>query len=531
MLLFLALASGIYYFFWHGLRFLNADNYFGQSLLYFVYEMYLLILIFLVAMSTMINGLFRFFKSDDDAWVASTPRFDVITTQLFLNASWHALWPFLIIALPLIFALHKALNLSLLGLIINITSAALLTILITSASLIALIALAYLIKIINKYLSFVHLNIKTLAIAVFIFVSLLLLSTVSGGLQNDLVQMFEAKNLSQGQAGIEAIIDNFKFLPSHLLASSLYYWQTDNTLSMLNYHAELWFFAIILLGLWFYCAPRLINLWTAFRTNDQTLAARQQNTTAHIKKPARFIGGIYHSLVKKEAIVFYRNSRGLMWFSFLLFFWIIQTMINISLSNNIQGYDLDISSTPTLVQAIQILTAVYFISAFALRFVFPAFSQERRTLWILSSAPIDWKKVFYAKLVFYNLLFLFIGLLIAYINLTTLLIPGTVIAETMFLFFIMIIFIVTLSLSLGMIFPNFETDNPSALGTSLPGLFLIFISLLSGGLSVWTFYLKLIGFSNIYYYSFLTLLIIALVTLVLIAPRRYAKLDKVKVID
>ena len=298
---------------------------------------------------------------------------------------------------------------------------------------------------------------------------------------------------------------------------------------MLSYHAELWLLVIVFVSTWWLISPKLINVWSAFKTSHQPRESRNKVTKIRAKKPARFTGGIYNSFITKEAIVFFRNSRGLMWFSFLLFFWLIQTLININLSENIQNYQLSFASTPVLIQVMQLLTAVYFISAFALRFVFPSFSQEQKTVWILASAPIDWKKIFYAKLVFYNLIFIFLGLLIAYVNLNTLALSMTAIAEIMILFLAMIIFIITLSLSLGMIFPNFETDDPSALGTSLPGLGLIFTSLIFGSLSAWTLYLKLIGFTDIFYYGFILLLFLAVAMLIFFAPRRYATLDKVKV--
>jgi hypothetical protein len=447
-----------------------------------------------------------------------------------MNSTWHALWPFMIICLPLVFALRNTLNLSFFGLIINIISALLLTVLTVIVSLIILSLLATLIKKANQYFSFIHLSIRTLAIAIFIFISLVLLLVVATGMQHDLINMLQAENLEQGQAGIKQIVDNFQFLPSHLLASGLYYWQTGNIILMLSYHLELWLLVILFTAIAFYFSPYLIHLWSAYKTSYSPSESRVQASRIRSKKPARFVGGIYHSLVKKEAVVFIRNSRGLLWFSFLLLFWLLQTLINMNLSNSLRSHELSFASTPVLIQVMQLLTAVYFISAFALRFVFPSFSQERRTVWIMSSAPIDWKKVFYAKLVFYNLIFIFLGLIITYANLNSLALPIPAIFEIMILFFVMIIFTVTLSLSLGMIFPNFETDDPSALGTSLPGLALIFISLIFGSLSAWSLYLKLIGFTDIFYYGFISLSLIAIIILIFFAPHRYAKLDKIKVI-
>jgi uncharacterized membrane protein len=62
----------------------------------------------------------------------------------------------------------------------------------------------------------------------------------------------------------------------------------------------------------------------------------------------------------------------------------------------------------------------------------------------------------------------------------------------MSLFVTTVIFIVTLALTLGALFPSKETDDPEAISTSMSGLFFTALALIYGGLSAGMLYLTLI---------------------------------------
>jgi Zn-dependent protease with chaperone function len=61
----------------------------------------------------------------------------------------------------------------------------------------------------------------------------------------------------------------------------------------------------------------------------------------------------------------------------------------------------------------------------------------------------------------------------------------------------MILFLVTFGLGLGAIFPNFDSDDPEVISTSLPGLAFIFGSLFYGGVGAYLFYGFLMGNATI----------------------------------
>jgi ABC-2 type transport system permease protein len=135
----------------------------------------------------------------------------------------------------------------------------------------------------------------------------------------------------------------------------------------------------------------------------------------------------------------------------------------------------------------QFAVITYFVSMFVLRFAFPAFSSERRTAWILGAAPLDLSMVFTAKLRFFTILFSTLAVLFALLN--TLLAPfsATLITALLLLLCIATLFLTTYGLSLGAIFPNFESDDPETLSTTMPGLGFIFGALLYGALGASAF--------------------------------------------
>ena len=135
--------------------------------------------------------------------------------------------------------------------------------------------------------------------------------------------------------------------------------------------------------------------------------------------------------------------------------------------------------------------------AFALRFVFPSFSVEKKTLWILESAPLTFRKIFLSKYAFYTSLFLVVGLLMEYINILILRVSFISASYSLFLFISAIIFIITLALSMGAIFPSQDSDDPEAVSTSMSGLFFTALSLLYGAISTFILYKVLLGSSTV----------------------------------
>jgi ABC-2 type transport system permease protein len=227
----------------------------------------------------------------------------------------------------------------------------------------------------------------------------------------------------------------------------------------------------------------------------------------------RFMGGRTVALFKKEALVSIRNPKGMLWFAFLFFIWLAQIGTNLILNSNMQRYGTDMGQKLALLQTLQFVIAVYFICSFTLRFVFPAFSLEKKTAWILASAPVNFGKIYFGKYLFYSVFFVAIGVLMSYINISILNLPLSYAAYSMLLFISVVVFIVTLGLSMGAIFPNYETDDPEVISTSMPGLFFTGLSLIYGALGAVVLYYGLLGgnVSGLLFFVIMTFILIAII--------------------
>ncbi len=527
-LVFTAVGIGIFLFFREGLSYIKADSYFGQALSYFVYEMYLIIFIALVVMSALINGIFRWFKRGHDSWLMGSPRFDLLPKHVFVTVCLESLWPFLVIVIPLVFALDRVFPVSGSGAALIAIGAICLVVFMAGSTMFLLAGSGTVLRLLALKWPRFRLSLRKLAFLVMVIMGLALWFVWRHSIDADLVRMFHAQDLARGSAGLDMIRDNFLVFPSHFLASALFSWQSGNSLLMLMYVAALLFLAAAVTVAWWIVSPWLLPLWvemqagTAVPTGGKT-AVR----TAHGVN-FTFRGGLGRALFGKEAIVFFRNTRGIMWFLFLVVIWLIQAAVNLTVSRNTKAYELEFATLPAIIQIMQYLTAVYFVSAFVLRFALPSFSAERRTAWLLASAPVNWRRVYLAKLAFFSLAFVAIGMVIGYANIAILDIPTGTAMISYITFLGAILFITTLGLSLGLMFPNFDTDDPSALGTSLCGLGFIFGSLVYGaigaGVLLFTFsgaaYWPVIGF-----WAVTAGLILLLIK---IAPQRLERIDFVR---
>ena len=198
------------------------------------------------------------------------------------------------------------------------------------------------------------------------------------------------------------------------------------------------------------------------------------------------------ALFKKEALVSTRNYKGVLWFLFLFLIWLAQIGANVILSHNVARYETDISAKIATLQALQFIIAVYFMSSFTLRFVFPSFSVEKKTAWILASAPLSFRRIFFGKYLFYTVFFVILGVIMSTINSNMLHLSFTYAFYSILLFIITTIFIVTSGLSIGAIFPSTETDDPEVISTSMSGLSFTALALIYGAISAGVLYMTLL---------------------------------------
>jgi hypothetical protein len=239
-----------------------------------------------------------------------------------------------------------------------------------------------------------------------------------------------------------------------------------------------------------------------------------------VRKSYHFNGGRTMALFTKEALISSRNWKGISWFLFLALIWLIQIGANVIMGHNIQKYQPDVSEKTILLQVIQFIIAVYFISSFTLRFVFPSFSAEKKTAWIVGTAPLNFKKIFFGKYFFYTLFLVVLGL---FMNTVNTLVLGLTFVPALYatvLFVVTIVFIVTFGLSLGVLFPSTETDDPEVISTSMPGLFFTAVSLIYGAIADLVLYVTLEHGTFGYLVLYLVITVACIVGMLIETPAR-----------
>ncbi len=516
----LFLASGIYFFFFAALRYIDfvIEEELRLPITLFIYENFLLIISFVILFSSLIFGIFHLFRSKNDSWLIASPGFSIFPNFVFLQNMASSAWPMFIIFLPGMLAFTSFFSVTIFGFLAVTLSVVLLLVTITSFSLSLLVILGHLYYTLSKKISFITFNFKGYISILFLTFITFVYSVWNSLKDIDLVLLFKAEDISR-VISLDEIGSYFRMLPSHPFAELLLGLQSKSLGTAAWSLFALSIYAMATFTLWLIVKKLYYPVWQRFQEGDEGGLSSDNSHNPFAAKTFLFTGGKTVALFKKEALVLSRNSKGIMWFLFLFLIWLAQIGSHIILEKNIQKNTPDLTTSLVILESFEFLIAVYFICAFTLRFVFPSFSMEKKLVWFLGSAPINFNKIFISKFIFYTALFSFIGLLMTSISSSVLALSIDHALTTMILFISATVFIVTLGLTLGALFPSLETDDPEIISTTMPGIFFTLISLIYGSLSTYILYQGLLAKTNssVIIFSAFTLMITAV--LVLVTPK------------
>ncbi len=397
-----------------------------------------------------------------------------------------SLLPFLILFIPATFAFNKTYGLGSTSLLAITLSVILFLAIVNSLTLSALLFLTLVYYKLTQKIKGLKFSLGGLVRVIIATVSLFTGAMWAIIKSLDLVQVFKA-DIESESVSVTNIAGYFDFLPTHPFAMELLSWQNNDQALALYYFAILGVCAVGSLFVWWKFSPVFYQLWQKFQEGEgASLLASSEITRKGFVY--RFNGSQTAVLFKKEMLSTSRNFKGVLWFVFLLTIWFLQIGTNTVLGFNIGRHQSDITLKIAILQSLQFIIAIYFICSFSLRFVFPAFSVEKRTAWILGSAPLNFRKIFFGKYFFYVTSFTILGASMSYVTISVINIPLVYSIYTIASFVIATISIVTLALSFGVIFPNNESDDPEVITTSMSGLFFTAFSLVYGALIAWALY-------------------------------------------
>lgn len=489
---------GIYFFFVSGFRFINIEAVedIRSALTLFLYEIFLLILSGIIVFSSMVSIIFTLFRGDYNNWIISSPGYTLFPRIIFFKSLLHSALPCLIMFLPAVIAFSNVNNLGFLSILFILLSVIFLLIILNALCFILILGTSFLYYKTSQTFSNVRFNIKGLLVLVVIITTTIVSLVWKAAKNIDLVKLFKADEESVS-LNVANIGSHFAALPTHPFAMEILNWQNGEVVAAMSNFFVLLLISVVLVIFCLQISPFFYPVWKKFQDGGlQTTSKIQSSIFNTISMPYRFTGNKTMILFKKEALISSRNFKGILWFLFLLFIWLAQIGTNIILGNNVQKYQTDLTEKSAILQSLQFIIALYFICSFTLRFVFPSFSVERKTAWILGSAPLSFRRIFFGKYLFFSMFFVTLGIIMSYINVTVLNVSFEYALYSVILFSSSVVFIVTLGLVFGALFPNTVTDDPEVISTSMPGLFFTALSLIYGALTALTLYFSIINEST-----------------------------------
>ncbi len=126
----------------------------------------------------------------------------------------------------------------------------------------------------------------------------------------------------------------------------------------------------------------------------------------------------------------------------------------------------------------------FIMAALINRFVFPAFSIEGRSVWILKSFPVRIGEIFVSKFLLYCLPLLFFGISLSVVSNYLLKVDRFIYIFTLLNVITITLVLVFLGLATGMIYPKFNYSNVTEVSFSYGGIVYMLISMIYVGISL-----------------------------------------------
>jgi ABC-2 type transport system permease protein len=276
-------------------------------------------------------------------------------------------------------------------------------------------------------------------------------------------------------------------LPSTWVSEQLFLW-------MRGFQGHTWFHAGLitscsLLALWL-CAEVFsrftFNCWVrsqerkASNTRETPQGDPQAITQAATagafrKNPLEYLGLSREdaALMKKDVREFTRDPT--QWIPFAVIFALL-----LLYRLNLRRYDTDGATAywTAIVRHLDFGVCALVVSTLTTRFIYPIYSLEGRRLWILGLAPIDLRKVFWLKLFLYTLVIA--GASGGLMLLTGIQerLPWNEIMRFVSGILLLGFGMTSLSLGLGVLFPNYQETNPAKIVSSYGGTLCLIVNFL-----------------------------------------------------
>lgn len=469
-------AFGIYRFFYRGFLFIAEQPFFEAAISLYMYELFLLIVMVMVWIGAVIAQLFTLFKRKENIWALVAPKYLLVPIASMLKAIVSTSWLLIIVIVPALIASTQVHSVP-----IWLSLLAVLATVVFSASLVG-VAL-FITIFIARVLGLIHRKLVSFGVIMLAHVAILIgmLMTISWRFTNsDLFRILYVDNFDIKKAPIDLVTGMFKWFPTHELAKTYLAAYLGDVSMLLNSlfflfasFAVIVFLVLIALRLWF------LPVWQALSENSHASLIPRGRRLGNLSLLKSNSGAVIYN----ELISLVRNSRSLFWLLFIGLLWLGHIGSEAYLQRITRRYELAIPAIPALALALPIAILSYFVAALVLRFAFPSFSSERKTAWIFMVSPIKRGKIVWLKFIFYGIAFSFVAIIAQALAANVMRNTEPYMWVYALLAVIISVFLTAVGISLGASFPNFDTDDPEVLSTSMAGLLSVFISVAYGAVA------------------------------------------------
>jgi ABC-2 type transport system permease protein len=291
----------------------------------------------------------------------------------------------------------------------------------------------------------------------------------------DFQAIFEPGPLDGRPSAIKFIEEKFSLWPSHPFAAELYALATGGRAGSRASRAFLWLAPVASLVLATTLGRRLYARTLPVFAEGLVFARAHAPPGLPGARPfPRRLHGPIGALIEREFLGLVRSPSELGRAAFLALLLVLYTsFVVLAPLGTVVGEP----AAAARLLLFDVAAAGYFLTAFGLRFVFPAMSLEGRAAWVFFSSPIPIFRVFLAKLFLYGALLTFGVVPIALCGVLRLARDPNVVGAATLLVVTLALTTTTLALAFGAAWPNFREPNAEVLTTSGGGLALTVVCL------------------------------------------------------
>jgi hypothetical protein len=470
MAIMLAVMYGIFAFFNHAFLFLLSEPSAGPAITVFVLEMSFAAVFLLGVASFVIASHTMMYKNSESELLLSLPvPGQTVFAYRFSLAMLLSSWPIFVVAMPAIAAPGITISASWAYYLSAVGALTLFSLLVAVTGGIISFVFAGLMRKVTPILVYLA------EIALFFGLAVMGSSRV---LTKEVFMLMTATTPYAGEAAVARIRELFGVMPTHHFVEFLTalipgITRTGSVVSLVFASAT----TLALLGVLSLLASRLyIPLWQLYR--ERRFTARVEDTAGKVCPETPFPRVLrwgHGYLFEKDLLAFLRNPEEVSRAAFLtvllaLYILAVRAMAALQSFENVEMFAAAIAF---------IYVAVgYFTLTICIRFVFPSFSIEGRSAWVVWASPLHMHELFSWKIFFWSsTLFVIMGL-VTWISSVLFSMP---LLMTLFLLFACactVVSLVVMSLGQGLLRPNYKDPNPDTLSTSPSGLMATVIGLI-----------------------------------------------------